>query len=456
MDLDRMGKNKYGPIEPSWGHLADVGYSVLILCTFILAILSLYWAILFNYPQNLETLKVAVVNFDGQLPPYLGVEPLVGQAFEQAVAETIKSPEHLGLFVRGPSTYNNDPMAVRQAVYDEHIWAAIIINANATALLREAVETGNASYDPMGVAQFIYNEARDETVADIYIVPFINELETQVTSQFGAMWAKQVLTNSTLSRATMARAPQAISPAIGFSTYNLRPFFPYTATPAVTIGLIYLIIIAFFSFSFFLPIHTKYMVPKNHPPLHFYQFIIWRWVATVVAYFFMSLAYSLVSLAFQIPFSNPPAHSDTSVVMNANAFGKGTFPVYWMLNFVGMCALGLACENVAMVIGQPWTALWLIFWVITNVSTSFYAIELSPRFFYWGWAWPLEQIVTCSRTLIFGTHSRLGLNFGILFAWAAVNTALFPLACVFMRWKSEGAKAKEEGKEKPDIRTLLE
>ena len=42
----------------------------------------------------------------------------------------------------------------------------------------------------------------------------------------------------------------------------------------------------------------------------------------------------------------------------------------------GMIALGLACENVAMIVGQPWTGLWLIFWVITNVSTAFYDIEL--------------------------------------------------------------------------------
>lgn len=41
-----------------------------------------------------------------------------------------------------------------------------------------------------------------------------------------------------------------------------------------------------------------------------------------------------------------------------------------------MIALGLACENVAMLVGQPWTGLWLIFWVITNVSTSFYDIGL--------------------------------------------------------------------------------
>ena len=412
---------------------------------------------LYNLPQNFEALKVAVVSFDGQVAPYIGVQPLVGQEIIRAAEMELQNPTHLGYITQSPAAYNNDPMAVRQAVYDQHIWAAIVVNANATALLRRAVETGDATYDPMGAAQFIYNEARDETTYDNYIVPLVTQLQTQITSQFGSMWASQVLSNTSLSRATLARVPQAISPAIGFSTYNLRPFFPYTATPAVSIGLIYLIIIAFFSFSFFLPIHTKYIIPQGHPPMHFYQLIVWRWFATLVAYLLMSLSYSFVSLAFQIPFSNSPSPTDTIVANNADAFGKGTFPVYWMLNFVGMCALGLACENVAMVVGQPWTALWLIFWVITNVSTSFYAIELSPRFFYWGWAWPLQQIVTASRTLLFGTtHSRLGLNFGILFAWCAVNSALFPVCCLYMRWKSEGGKAKEQGKPKPTWRELLE
>jgi hypothetical protein len=61
---------------------------------------------------------------------------------------------------------------------------------------------------------------------------------------------------------------------------------------------------------------------------------------------------------------------------NPIAYGHGTFPVYWMLNFFGMIALGLACENVAMVIGMPWMGLFLILWVITNVSTAFYDIEI--------------------------------------------------------------------------------
>lgn len=79
---------------------------------------------------------------------------------------------------------------------------------------------------------------------------------------------------------------------------------------------------------------------------------------------------------------------------------------------------------------------WLIFWVITNVSTSFYAIPLSPGFFQFGYALPLYHIVNGSRTLLFDTHSRIGLNFGVLFAWCAVNTLLFPPCCVFMRWKT--------------------
>lgn len=150
----------------------------------------------------------------------------------------------------------------------------------------------------------------------------------------------------------------------------------------------------------------------------------------------ISLVYSLVSLAYQVPFSSSPA-SPTEVAFNATAYGRASFVVYWALNFVGMCALGLACENVAMVVGQPWTALWLIFWVITNVSTSFYAIELAPGFFKWGYAWPLHNIVEATRTILFNVHSRIGLNFGVLAAWAAVNTVLFPFCCYFMRWKGE-------------------
>jgi hypothetical protein len=169
------------------------------------------------------------------------------------------------------------------------------------------------------------------------------------------MWAKQVLSQAS-SNATLLRilgtAPQAISPAIGFTTFDLRSFYPPVETPAITIGLIYLIIIALFSFTFYLPHHMKFISSPGHRPLKFAQFIVWRWCATVTTYLFLSLRYSLISLAFQIPFSSPPG-SHTNLAQPADKYHYATFVVYWMIKFVSMIALGLACENVAMIIEQP-------------------------------------------------------------------------------------------------------
>jgi len=324
---------------------------------FILAVLAIYWAVLFKVEDNMSALSTIVVDFDGQSAPYQDVLPLVGPAMTQAAQQIRQPTGTLGWEVRSPADFNYDPIAVRQYVYDQHAWAAVIINNNATALLRQAVQTGNTSYDPMGAAQLIYVQARDSTTYADYILPQLQQFQTQVTSTFGQQWVVRVISNSTFDPATYANAPQALSPAIGFSTFNLRPFGPAAATPAVTIGLIYLIILAFFSFSFYLPIYSQFIIPKGHPPMHFWELMIWRLGMVLLTYFFLSLAYSLVSLAFLIPFSNTYPTPDTSVVSHADAYGKATFVVYWMVNWVGMAALGLASENVTMVIGQPWTGM---------------------------------------------------------------------------------------------------
>ena len=437
--------------------------------------LSLFNGAFYHIPKNFASLIVYVVDFDGQVSPYQGVTPMIGPMIVQTTEQMVKSQDpHLGYITVPPSQFNNDPIAVRKAVYDFKAHAAIIINANATALLRQAIDQGNATYDPNGAAQIIYVSARDQNTIPTYVVPQLTALEKDITSTFGSLWAQSIMQNTSISRANLALAPQTVSPAIGFTTYDLRPFGPANVTPAVSIGLIYLIIIAFFSFSFFLPIHLKYLSPRGHPPLHFHQLIIWRWFATTAAYFFLSLGYSFVALAFQVPFSNPPA-SPTEPAINATAYGKGTFVVYWMINFFGMSALGLACENVAMALGQPWTAMWLIFWVIANVSTGFYSLDLTPHFYYYGYAFPLHNgmfisnprresrrytlltvflVVEASHQVLFNLHSRIGLNFGILVVWVVVNTILFAPACYLMRWEQQRAKQKEKEKEEQWLKAM--
>ncbi|KAF2971401.1 hypothetical protein GQX73_g2131 [Xylaria multiplex] len=413
--------------------------TIAILMVFVFAVLSMYWAVFYNVRDNLRNLEVHVVDFDSQVAPYDNVTAIVGPVMTSLTRLIHSSSLHqsLGYRIIPPAEYSYSPIAVRRAVYNWDAWAAIIINPNATSMLLDAVTSGDASYDPTGAVQYIIQTARQESTTYNYILPQLQILTSRFMSQFGAAWTQMLLTDvSRFAPLIMAEASAAVNPGVIPLQIDLRPFEPSTATPSVTIGLIYLIIVAFFSFSFFLPIHNKYVQPQGHPPLRFWHLIIWRWVATAVLYLFISLTYSLVSLAFGVPFWRPPG-SATEVAINATAYGRGSFLVYWIVNFLGMLALGVACENAAMVLGQPWTALWLIFWVITNVSTSFYPIELAPAFFRWGYAWPLHHVVQASRQIIFDLKSEIGLNVGVLLAWAVINTALFPLCCYFMRWRTE-------------------
>lgn len=140
--------------------------TTVTLMTFILAILSVYWACLFKVESHLSNLVFYVVDMDAQVAPYntSGIEPVVGPIITNLARTQVASGQPtLGWGPLFASDFNYDPIAVRQAVYDFKAWGAIIINPNATALLMEAVQNGNASYDPIGACQLVYMDSRDDT-----------------------------------------------------------------------------------------------------------------------------------------------------------------------------------------------------------------------------------------------------------------------------------------------------
>ena len=101
---------------------------------------------LFDVEQKMDSLVVYVVDFDGQDSPGAGVNPVVGQHVRQVIDEILISPApSLGYVVIDPEEFAGDPFAVRQAVYDWDAWAAITVDPNATALLKQAVDTGYSS-----------------------------------------------------------------------------------------------------------------------------------------------------------------------------------------------------------------------------------------------------------------------------------------------------------------------
>lgn len=192
--------------------------------------------------KNLSSLVVYVIDFDGLTAPYntSDITPIVGPAIVQLAQQMVASDTPtLGFGSLPPSAFDYDPINVRQAVFDFKAWAAIIINPNATAMLYSAVQNGNTSYDPLGACQLVYQDSRDDTNWYDFMAPILSSFQTEAQSMVGQMWAKTVLqeatTNATLL-ANAARVPQAISPAIGFSMFNLRPFYPYQVIPSVSVG----------------------------------------------------------------------------------------------------------------------------------------------------------------------------------------------------------------------------
>ena len=410
-----------------------------------------------------------VVDFDGKVAASVNekdVQIVGSTVVEAARAREASLQPHISYHIKTPADFDYDPMRVREAIYDNKAFSAIIVNPNASSLLRRAVTGADSSYDPKHACQIIYVEARDQVAIDSYIIPELNAFQDEVASAFAEVWIPEVLGFLANGTAPSMLPPQTISPAIGFTAINLRPFGPTQVLPAVTVGLIYLIIIAFFSYTFFLPTHSLFTTQCSpgsnmyHRKLYFGELVFWKYMSTFIAYAFMSLAYSFVSLAFQIPFSSQPySHVEPPPPgVSVNGYGHASFVVYWAINYLGMCALGFACENVAMVVGQPFTAIWLIFWVISNVCTAFYPLELAAGVYKYGLFFPLYNVVKATRVVLFDlTSEHMGRHIGILVAWWAVNTMAFPLAARVFRWKTcqrmhDGARKAENSRlQKPAL-----
>lgn len=220
-DQEKQGgpPSPVGFFHPSLKHVrleAVFKWSVTtaLLMAFIIGVLGVYWGVFMHVEKNLSSLVVYVVDFDGQVAPYDtdGFEPVVGPLITTLARTMVASPTpNLGYEIRPPTDFNNDPIQVRQAVYDFQAWVGIVINPNATAMLYSAIQNGNASYDPMGACQLIFIDSRDDTNWYDFISPLINSFMTEATSEVGKQWASMVMQNAT-TNATLVQnvvaAPQ--------------------------------------------------------------------------------------------------------------------------------------------------------------------------------------------------------------------------------------------------------
>ncbi|CAK5283826.1 unnamed protein product [Mycena citricolor] len=214
------------------------------------------------------------------------------------------------------------------------------------------------------------------------------------------------LTQRTNINTILSTAPQLLTSPIGYTIDNIIPF---NIPVAQAVTFCFVVVMA----------NGARQAAGYDQRLKFTSVILLRFISSFVAYFIISLFYSLLSRAFQVPF---PRH-----------YGHAGFVIFWFLTWVAMMATGLALEAMITLMTIRFVPFFLIIWIISNVSTCVFPLEVLPHVYCYGYAWPFYNVEKAVRAIIFGTKNNIGLNFGVLFAWIAVSCITIPLFTFLMR-----------------------
>ncbi|KAG1734751.1 uncharacterized protein EDB91DRAFT_586266 [Suillus paluster] len=403
-----------------WLKISILG--LVVLCFMIWGVLPIYWAALGRSYNNIHNLSGFVVDFDGGE---------IGQAVTQTF-KNINGPQQVSWLILDATRFPNGPDDVVQALLDHRCWAAVTINPQASTNLNASINATNASYNTSQAVTAYLTSARNENIYRGAINPQVTSILTNVSHTFALSLSQRLASRPDIST-LLQTAPQLVIQPLAFVVNDLRPFDAPVASAVDFVGLIYLLILAFVLTNQLLAARVETGFARR---LKLRSLIIVRLLWPTTLYFFISLMYSLLSLAFGVPFGRK--------------FGHAGYVIYWMMSWCSMTALGLALESMITILTVKFIAVFLILWIISNVSVSFYPIEVLPAVFRYGFAMPFYNVSSTVRTVIFNTKNEIGLNFGIQFAWILISCITLPIFQWIVRrqevkaWEASQRAAREK------------
>ncbi|KAG1775322.1 hypothetical protein EV702DRAFT_973142 [Suillus placidus] len=374
-------------------------FGVLALFLMIWGVLPIYWAALGRTSNNIHNLSGYVVDFDGGE---------IGQAVTQAF-KNITSPQQMSWLILDAAQFYGGPDEVAQALLDHRCWAAVTINPQASTNLNGSINAANASYNTAQAVTAYLTSGRNENIYNM--LQQVTSILTTISHTFALSSSQRLASRSDIST-LLQSVPQLVIQPLAFTINDIRPFNVPVASAVDYVGLIYLLILA----NQLLAARVESGFEKR---LRLRSLILLRLLWPVTLYFFVSLMYALLSLAFGVPFGRK--------------FGHAGFVIYWMMSWCAMCALGLALESMITLLTVKFIPMFLILWIISNVSVAFYPIEVLPAIFRYGFAMPFYNVSSTVRTIIFDTKNQIGLNFGIQFSWILISCITLPIFQWFVR-----------------------
>ncbi|KAJ7761796.1 hypothetical protein B0H16DRAFT_1530565 [Mycena metata] len=395
-------KPELPPVSLRSAYLKALFIGTLASSVLIFTVFSIYWGSVWRTPYH--PVSGWIVDFDG------GV---VGQSVSASLSDLNSGRGGIAWHVVPATQFPQGITQLQRAVVLEKTWYAVAVNAGASSNLSGAISTIDPSYTSASVVTFMGSEARNENLYRLQTHIFIAQLEI-VVNQFAVQFIKNISTSNNLPT-LLSAAPEIIARPIYYTVDNLRPFDASVATGSTFFGLIYILITAFI--VVLIGTAARMSSGLEHR-LSFGSLVRLRLGTLFVTFFFITLIYTLLNRAFQLPFDRQ--------------FGRAGFLVFWMLNYLNMLACGLALEVMISILTRL-TPFFLITWIISNVSVAVWPLQVLPHVYRYGYAFPFYNASRAVRVVVFGTKNEVGLNAGVLIAWIALSCLTLPLVQWVMR-----------------------
>ncbi|BGP39169.1 hypothetical protein JCM10450v2_003123 [Rhodotorula kratochvilovae] len=414
----------------------------ILMTAAVWALLSVFWGSTYLLEHYFPNIKLYVYDFDSVATP----NAVLGPAVVQYLQSTLSSPVHLGVIIRDPAAKTFDDIS--REIVGEKAWGAVVINSNATSNFQAAMAgTGGlleGEWAPEGAISLVVSGARWYQVTLEYLLPYMGQYVQTPALQAGHQAVASILSSATPANLAALSPTQQAALATPFSYQNidLRPIRmnQWAGAAPLEAGLIYYIIFAFHIslFFFFSRMPFQGAMKKKGVKITWVHLCLLRILPVIAAYFVLSLAYSLINLAFLLP-------------MDGNGYAsfgpQSGFLVFWTLNFVTLGALGLAMESMLTLLTLRFFPFFLITFIIANITSSFFPATLAEKFYRYGYAMPFWHSSTATKHILWGTRNRLGLNFGVLIAWCALSLCTLCLFELMWRRREERQERKERARD---------
>ena len=413
-------------------------FTIITFAILIFTVFTLFWGSNSHTNRYYHRVKLLAVIQDDDYTPEMeaaGIAPL-STALEQIIP-TVPGKWSVYNTTSFNAKFNTSSPAeiddkITERIYHEYYWVSINVRPNATAQLYQSLTNESAPmFNSTDVFQSVYESGRDPTNMMSSIFPLMQQLEAEFSKYYIGTYLPSLLHN--ISAAHPNTSAQAVNmeniASAGRMSFGYIDYRPFTRRGLVTptqVGLIDSLLLTVFQFLIYTPLHTEMAQLLNRK-----NFMIYRLTITIVTFFFISLFNCTVAAMY---------HYDYTV-----AFGRGGFVVYWMSTWLYMVACGGANENMVtlIVLYKPeYMGFWMMAFVALNLGPSFFPLVLNNVVYRYGYMMPVHNAIDLYRVVFLNTSRRhMGRNYGVLLAWIAVNTAIFPFVVC---WVDKVTKQRHE------------